>query len=156
TRPKTGSPGSSGPASWPCCSWRHWGQGFGSSNPVLCDPPGFPFHSSPGRTEAMKVLRSELAVSAGELNARAQTLLPRRLRKPLTTVVRRVAWIHQWLVPQPFQPATRSAFDYRVTIALGLIGALIAAAGNTAFDPRVNDYWNIYFHADPNRILNDI
>jgi hypothetical protein len=106
----------------------------------------------------MKVrwLRSEPAVFAGDLNARAHTLVPGRLRKPLDTVVRRVAWLRQRLVPQAFQPAPRSAVDYRAAIALGLIGALIAAAGNTAFDPRVNDYWNIYFHADPNRVLNDI
>ena len=34
-------------------------------------------------------------------------------------------------------------------------GAAIGVWASSAFDPRVNDYWNIYFHADPNRVLAD-
>jgi hypothetical protein len=56
-------------------------------------------------------------------------------------------------VPEEYRPTPRLVVDRWIGIGLALTGAAIAVWASGAFDPRVNEYWNIYFHADPNRVL---
>lgn len=60
-------------------------------------------------------------------------------------------------MPSEYQThAVFSRADYLIAASLGLLATTIAAWGCAQFDPRVYDYWNIYFQADPNRVLEDM
>jgi len=61
------------------------------------------------------------------------------------------------LVSREYQTHTvLSRVDYLLAVSLGLLATIIATWGCAQFDPRVYDHWNIYFQADPNRVLEDM
>jgi len=68
-----------------------------------------------------------------------------------------VTRIRHSLVPSEYQAHTVfSRVDYLLAVNLGLLATIIATWGCAQFDPRVYDHWNIYFQADPNRVLEDM
>lgn len=85
--------------------------------------------------------------------ARALVLVLQRTWTALETAMQRSRLV---FVTREYQPAPRYIFDYWIAMGIGLAGMAIAAWASTKFDPRVNEYWNIYFHADPNRVFNDL
>jgi hypothetical protein len=61
------------------------------------------------------------------------------------------------LAPQAYEPArTLAAVDYAVAGGFALLGLLVARHAHASLDANVYDYWNIWFQADPNRVLVDI
>ena len=77
------------------------------------------------------------------------------LSRATTVAEKAVSDFRLSLVPGEYKPTRLRGVDYWIAAALGFIGAVIAVWACAAFNSRVNDYWNIYFHADPNRILTD-
>jgi len=61
------------------------------------------------------------------------------------------------LAPGRYEASARfGGADYLTVAGFAAAGAVIALATQAALDAEVSRHWNIYFHADPNRVLVDM